>query len=108
MKMWTVQIKDQTACSVQSDLNLHCPQKLLVPSSVRKEVKYIYEHLKTLLLENHWICQGYICLVQYGVLFPPSTNFRLRLFNFSTFHLFDFSSLTFLGRKVEVLLTFDM
>ena len=35
MKMW---ITDQTASSVQSDLNLHSQQKLLVPSSVRKEL----------------------------------------------------------------------
>ena len=30
MNEWTVQIKDQTACSVHSDLDLHCPQKLPV------------------------------------------------------------------------------
>ena len=30
-----MQIRDQTAHSVQSDLDLHCPQKLLVSSSVR-------------------------------------------------------------------------
>ena len=36
--MWTVQIRDQTARSVQSDLDLHCPQKLLVSSTVRKEL----------------------------------------------------------------------
>ena len=35
--MGTVQIRDQTACSVQSDLDLHCPQKL-VSSSVRKQL----------------------------------------------------------------------
>ena len=33
MKVWTGKIKDQTACSVQSDLDVHCPQKLLVLSS---------------------------------------------------------------------------
>ena len=38
MKMWTVQIADQTAHSVQSHLDLHCPQKLLVSSSVGKEL----------------------------------------------------------------------
>ena len=27
--MWTVLIRDQTACSVQSDLDLHYPQELL-------------------------------------------------------------------------------
>ena len=36
--MWTVQIKDQTARSVQSDLNLHCPHKLLVSLSLKKEL----------------------------------------------------------------------
>ena len=38
MKMWTVQIKDQTAHSVQSDLDLHCPQKFPVWSTVGKEL----------------------------------------------------------------------
>ena len=37
MKMWTVKIRDETAYSVQSDLDLHCPQKL-VSSSVRIEL----------------------------------------------------------------------
>ena len=36
--MWIVLIRDQSARSVQSDLDLHCPQKLLVSSSVRKEL----------------------------------------------------------------------
>ena len=36
--MWTVKITDQTAHSVQSDLDLHCPQKLIVLSSVRTEL----------------------------------------------------------------------
>ena len=31
-------MRDQTAQSVQSDLDLHCPQKLLVSSPVRKEL----------------------------------------------------------------------
>ena len=39
MKMWTVEIRDQTAHSVQSDLDLHCPQKLLVSSTIGKELK---------------------------------------------------------------------
>ena len=34
--MWTVWMKDQTARSVQSDLDLHCPQKILVSSSGKK------------------------------------------------------------------------
>ena len=38
MKMWTVWIRDQTETSVQSDLDLHCPQKLVVLSTVRKEL----------------------------------------------------------------------
>ena len=37
MKMWTVYIRDQTACSLQSDLNLHFPQKLL-PSPIAQLV----------------------------------------------------------------------
>ena len=36
--MWTVYIRDQTARSVQSDLDLHCPQKLLLSSTVGKEL----------------------------------------------------------------------
>ena len=36
--MWRVKIRDQTAQSVQSDPNLHCPQKLPVSSSVRTEL----------------------------------------------------------------------
>ena len=44
MKMWTVWIRDQTARSVQSDLDLHCPQKLLVSSSVRKELRVVWEY----------------------------------------------------------------
>ena len=41
MKMCTVLIRDQTAHSVHSDLDLHCPQKLPVLSSVRKDLKNI-------------------------------------------------------------------
>ena len=33
MEMWTMQTRDQSACSVQSDLDLQCPQKLLVSST---------------------------------------------------------------------------
>ena len=32
--------KDQTARYVQSDLDVHCPQKPLVSSTVRKELYY--------------------------------------------------------------------
>ena len=38
LKMWTVYIRDQTAHSVQSDLDLHCPKKPLVSSTVKKEL----------------------------------------------------------------------
>ena len=38
MKMWTVLLRDQNARSVQSDLDLHCPPKILVSSTVRKDV----------------------------------------------------------------------
>ena len=41
--MWTVYIKDQTARCVQPDLDLHCPQKLLVSSTVRKELMQHFE-----------------------------------------------------------------
>ena len=37
--MWIVLIRDHTSRSVQSDLNLHCPQKVPVSSSVREELK---------------------------------------------------------------------
>ena len=33
-----MKIRDQTALSVQSDLDLHHPQKVLMSSSVRKEL----------------------------------------------------------------------
>ena len=39
--MRTVYIRDQTARSVQSDLDLHSLQKLYVPSSVKKEFAYL-------------------------------------------------------------------
>ena len=38
--MWTVYITDQSTQSEQCDLDLHCPQKLLVLSSVRKELTH--------------------------------------------------------------------
>ena len=40
--MCTVKVRDLTAHPVQSDLDLHCPQKLLMSSSVRKELKRKY------------------------------------------------------------------
>ena len=39
MKTWKVQIRDETACSVQSDLDLNYPQKLFVSSIVRTELR---------------------------------------------------------------------
>ena len=39
MIMWTVQIRDQTSRSVQSDLDLHCVQKLPALLQVEKEIK---------------------------------------------------------------------
>ena len=38
MKMLTMYITDQTAHSVPSDRDLHCPQKFPLLSSVRKEL----------------------------------------------------------------------
>ena len=59
MKMWTVYIRDQTARSVQSDLDVHCPQKLLVSSTVMKDLSpsSLLEHascicIKTLLVSD--------------------------------------------------------
>ena len=40
-KRGTLYIRNQTTCSVQSDLDLHCPQKLLVSSSVSKELSLV-------------------------------------------------------------------
>ena len=37
--MWTVYVRDQTARSVQSDLDVHCPQKLPISSTEGKELK---------------------------------------------------------------------
>ena len=45
MKMWTVQIRDCIACSVQSDLSLHCLQKFFVSLLVRKELT-VYQMTK--------------------------------------------------------------
>ena len=42
--MWTVWIKDQTARSVQSDLDLHCPLKFL--SKDRVNSTHIYHSIK--------------------------------------------------------------
>ena len=36
MKMWTVYIRDQIACSMQFDLDLHCPLKVFC---VTKKIK---------------------------------------------------------------------
>ena len=37
-----MKVRDQTAHSVQSDLDLHSPQKLLVSSAVRKELILVF------------------------------------------------------------------
>ena len=37
--MWTMYIRDQTARSVQSDLDLHCPQNVFVSLAVGNELK---------------------------------------------------------------------
>ena len=42
MTMWTVKVRDQTARSVQSDRELHCPQKLLVSSKVGKDLMHAF------------------------------------------------------------------
>ena len=43
--MWAVWTRDQTACSVQADLDLKCLQKLLVLSIVGKElIPFLPEH----------------------------------------------------------------
>ena len=52
MKIWIVYIRDQTVHSVQSDLDLHCPQKLFVSSSLRKDLK--------VLAQTKLIAQGMI------------------------------------------------
>ena len=50
--------KDQTAQNVLSDLDLHCPQKLPLSSSVRKELNYLSpEHL--LMYGYDWDFQRY-------------------------------------------------
>ena len=52
MKMWTVLIRDQTARSVQSDLDLHCPQKTLVSPIVSKELNITYNTLHSVKLNT--------------------------------------------------------
>ena len=41
MKMWSVSFGDQTVQNVQSDLDLHYPQKLPMLSSVWKELTLV-------------------------------------------------------------------
>ena len=41
MKMWSVSFGDQTVQNVQSDLDLHYPQKLSMLSSVWKELTLV-------------------------------------------------------------------
>ena len=49
MKLWTVYIRDQTARSVKSGLDLPCPQKLLL----RKELKVSDNDSRHVVL---WLC----------------------------------------------------
>ena len=59
MKMWTVWIRDQNARSLQSDLDLHCPQKLHVSSSRKERVNYCFFavpfNLVNLSAERHYV-----------------------------------------------------
>ena len=55
--MWTVWIRDHTARSAQSDFDLHCPQKLLGSSSVRKELTHLGNPLYR---ANHCIIMDHI------------------------------------------------
>ena len=41
--MWRVYVGDRAAHSVQSDLELHCPKKLLMSSTVVKELSNLHE-----------------------------------------------------------------
>ena len=50
MKMLTVQIRDQTACSVQSDLNLNCPQKALCVVSSKERVKLTHDFIIIIII----------------------------------------------------------
>ena len=54
MKKWTVQITDQTACSVQSDLDLHCPQKAscIVISRETVKIKLCYKPLVSFITQT--------------------------------------------------------
>ena len=66
-KMW---IRDQAAPFVQSDLDLHIPQKLLVSSSsreeLRQECRYTYK-LKHVLYGRAvvWLYRRYLCVMDY-------------------------------------------
>ena len=94
--MWIVQIRDQTTRSVLSDLDLICPQKFLVSSSVRKELTLYpidthFDALATTAFENI-VGKGEIaCDVQF-LLFPQC--FLLNQMIISPFvHVFDIISL---------------
>ena len=52
--MWTMQIRDQTACSVQSGLDLHCPQKFLKSLTVREELRVNDKNLPAISVHGAW------------------------------------------------------
>ena len=57
--MWTVEIRDQTAHSVQSYLNLHCPQKLLVSSSVRRKLTILSRNVHNIMQSKFKSINGF-------------------------------------------------
>ena len=69
-----------TACSVQSDLDLHCPQKLSVSQSVKKE--FIWTMLKlcpvvqcemmTIMCSRFWRWPKELNLVLFEILFKDT------------------------------------
>ena len=48
--MWTVQIRDQTTCSVQPDLDLLCPQKASCFVISKEKVKILVEERSNMAL----------------------------------------------------------
>ena len=63
-------MRDQTAHFVQSDLDLHCPQKLLASSSVRKELKVARIMKFVLDWSENFVEKGVTDGNQYFLLFP--------------------------------------
>ena len=71
--MWTVLIKDKTAHSVQSDLVLHYPQKLLASSLIRKIVngsEWLYFSISATLKFNSGI-QSILPLCSFRSFYTP-------------------------------------